>query len=49
MSEFYVINYYKILESIQPILEEDYARRELIGELVMREKCKSDEEENNND
>lgn len=47
MKEFYVINYHKILESIQPILEEDYARRELISELVIREKdeAKSDKEE----
>lgn len=46
MSEFYVINYAEILEKIRPVFEEDYARRELISELVMREKCKSDEEEN---
>ena len=46
MKEFYVINYAEILEKIKPVLQEDYARRELINELVMREKCKSDEEEN---
>lgn len=46
MKEFYVINYAEMLEKIKPVLQEDYARRELISELVMREKCKSDEEEN---
>ncbi len=46
MSEFYVINYGEILKEIMPVLQEDYARRELISELVMREECKSDEEEN---
>ena len=46
MQELYVINYYKMLEKIKPVLEEDYARRELISELVMREdEAKSDEEE----
>ena len=47
MTEFYVINHGELLKEIMPVFEEDYARRELISELVMREKCKSDEKEEN--
>jgi len=46
MEEFYVVDYYKILKSITPVLQEDYARRELISELVMREEGKSTSNEN---